>query len=279
MPPGSSSEQLWIQADGRAQVVDILAEEEPAPASGNGDAQHAASARGLSLIRRAAALALEGGRHRAGPDGEPLAIRAPVPLHAAEILDRLLARGKPYGSIEDLRADLIASRDQPTEVGLAQRGVHLAAMAGLHLIPVVAIFILVLALLRDNVTFSSGRALAALPTSALIVTLPILAWSAWSAWMRGGLAMKVLGLGLVGPDGRLAGPLRCGWRCLLAWIVPATLLIASGWAHDLLPTSPWPAWSFYGLAVVSLLTGFPLALLTPSRGPHDRLAGTTLVPR
>src|SRR5262249_18698558 len=83
------------------------------------------SARALGLLREVAVLALEGRLQPKGP-GEP--VHAPVPAHAVSLLDRLAAVGQPYQGVEQFQADLIAIRNQPTEINAGLRTGHLALL-------------------------------------------------------------------------------------------------------------------------------------------------------
>src|SRR5262249_19821277 len=76
--------------------------------------------------RQVAVLALEG---RPRPDGEPpRSIRAPVPLHARKLLDCLLGVQEPYGQVQQLQADLAATRHLPAEITRPHRAAYLAVL-------------------------------------------------------------------------------------------------------------------------------------------------------
>jgi hypothetical protein len=115
------------------------------------------------------------------------------------------------------------------------------------------------------------------------------AWVVWAFLWRGGLSFRLLGLALVREDGRPAWRLQCAWRALLFW-VPVTALIVGSVGLDLAYWLAWtPEGSPLGLAWLAYLawwaglalfpTYFILALRSPERSIHDRLAGTYLVPR
>jgi hypothetical protein len=125
-----------------------------------------------------------------------------------------------------------------------------------------------------------------------IMTGVVLAWPAlWALWafaVRGGLSFRILGLSLVRADGRPAARWQCAWRALLVWAPVAGLLVASLWL-DSWYWSAWyegqsPVWVLrLGLlawwAVWPLLAAYvAMALWHPPRAPHDRLAGTYLMP-
>jgi uncharacterized RDD family membrane protein YckC len=130
---------------------------------------------------------------------------------------------------------------------------------------------------------------ATLPPSVLIT------FAAWlSVWVvaaflaRGGVTFALTGIRLVYSDGRRASRLRCAWRALLAWAPVAGLILLAVWL-DVWHLSHWregPAVWVSWLAVVAwwlvlgvLVLYLVLALRSPDRGWHDRLAGTWLVPR
>jgi hypothetical protein len=115
LPAPLSAAQVWVQADGRVQLLDA------APAAGEG------SASPLSLLRQAAVLALEGKPRP--PRAAPAGVRAPLPEHAARLLDRLLGAGKPYAGLSEFRSDLAAAADKPTETTRPRRLAHLAVLA------------------------------------------------------------------------------------------------------------------------------------------------------
>jgi hypothetical protein len=121
-----------------------------------------------------------------------------------------------------------------------------------------------------------------------IGTWPLL-WVAWAFLFRGGFCFRVMGLTLVRTDGRPAERWRCAWRALLVWLPVATLALLAAflemgyWSlwdvHDpyawLLWLSDGCWWVALGLPVAYIL----MALGSPGRTLHDRLAGTYLVPR
>jgi hypothetical protein len=122
----------------------------------------------------------------------------------------------------------------------------------------------------------------------LVAAWPAL-WVLWAFLLRGGLSFHIMGLTLVRGDGRRAARWQCAWRALLVWAPVTALLVSSlaleAWywsAWD--PTDPnrWAVW----LSIAAWWAGWALllvyaivALRNPVRGPHDRLAGTYLVPR
>jgi hypothetical protein len=106
---------------------------------------------------------------------------------------------------------------------------------------------------------------------------------------RGGISMPLMGLSLVRSDGRRAGRFRCALRTLLVWLPPTALLagavLLETWywsATRAVSGRGWEPWlaELLRLASVGLLALYPvLAVRSPDRALHDRLAGTCLVPR
>jgi serine/threonine protein kinase len=132
------------------------------------------------------------------------------------------------------------------------------------------------------------------PTEAIIAfCAPAVIWPAlWVVWAflsRGGFSLYLVGLALVHRDNRPAARWRCAWRALLVWLPVSLLFVISmvlegqfwtTWRQEaphpwlgVLAQTAW--WSAVGLLVVWVI----LALRSPARAPHDRLAGTFLVPR
>ncbi len=104
-------------------------------------------------------------------------------------------------------------------------------------------------------------------------------WMLWSFFWRGGLTHRFLGLALVLPSGHRALRLQCAWRTLVVWLPVAILAALTVWLEAFEPEwEPW-SWLCWGVAFLWLSFFVLLALRWPSRGLHDRLAGTYLVPR
>lgn len=112
--------QVWMQSDGPPQLLDMPLNEP----SCHVDEPESAQARALTLLGRAAVLALEGQR-RAEADDRPV-ISAPLPEHAADMLARL--RNGKYETVPAFQADLAATRDRPQEVTRARRAAQLALL-------------------------------------------------------------------------------------------------------------------------------------------------------
>jgi len=100
---------------------------------------------------------------------------------------------------------------------------------------------------------------------------------------RGGVLLGAMGMALVDRNGRPAARWRCALRALFFWL--AALGLGSAWLAALTGSLPQNMLNAFGvIAFRSLLFCLPilflvLALWSPVQAPHDRLAGTYLVPR
>jgi uncharacterized RDD family membrane protein YckC len=116
-------------------------------------------------------------------------------------------------------------------------------------------------------------------------------WVVWAFLLRGGFSFPMVGLSLVRSDGRPASRLQCAWRAVLVWapvfalLMGSVLLDASYWssweAADPAANAwvPWASWLACWAGLLLLPAYAALAVWSPERAPHDRLAGTYLVPR
>jgi hypothetical protein len=98
LPVTLSAAQVWVQADGRAQLADTALTAIAADGSKTGGSDQE---RALSLLAQVAVLAL---------DGKPLApgakVQATLPADARKILDRLLGAGPNYELVAQFQAEL-----------------------------------------------------------------------------------------------------------------------------------------------------------------------------
>jgi hypothetical protein len=137
----------------------------------------------------------------------------------------------------------------------------------------------------DFAGFGDGCLLALLLT---VMFFPLL-WIVCASIARGPLSLRVMGLVLVRADGRRAWRLQCGWRAFLTWMPVIGLLALSTWTDFLawrggIPESDygllyWLSWTCWVLALVLLPLYAVMAIRSPNRALHDRLAGTYVVPR
>ncbi len=107
LPGNLNIEQVWIQPDGRVQLLDFpIPRPTDPPTLPNSDP--------LQLLRSVATAALEGQLRPPGQALEP--IHAAIPLHAREMLQRLLGGGKAFTSVDDFQMALKETHYLPTEV-------------------------------------------------------------------------------------------------------------------------------------------------------------------
>jgi hypothetical protein len=130
---------------------------------------------------------------------------------------------------------------------------------------------------RQQQEISSIRGLVRMWT--LVVTgILLAAFVVFALLFRGGLSFVLAGLTLVRRDGRKAGRFRCAFRELLAWVPLIAVLVGCVWIQ-----ATWPWWGFGRVVVTvasaaALVAAVAVAVRFPECGPHDRLAGTYVVP-
>jgi uncharacterized RDD family membrane protein YckC len=277
LPPGLTPDQVWIQPDGRALMVDSLA------VVSDADRDLSDDARALALLRKTAALALEGGRRRFDDNGP---IRSAAPLHASKMLAQLTPGPDAHATVQDFRAALDRTRQLPTEVGMAQRAMQLGFLAFTISIPLtVSYYGVAWQILRnfeepgESLLSPADRAWINLLDMLVFGAVPPAIWVLWDGLTRGGLSFRLAGLALAREDGRRADRWRCAWRSFLVWLPPTALLVGSVAAHGYVPRSPLLALTLYGLAIAVLPIYAGIALLDRQRGPHGWLSRTWVVPR
>jgi hypothetical protein len=313
LPRRLSPEQVWIQSDGGIQLIDILdtvladpvrgemtrASDVPARESDTGSTSGSTDTnrdeqQALAFVGEVARRALEGHHHRDGfpalaraavlekrwkpaigswkeltTTGRARRIQAAVPERAGFTLDRLTGVRRPFTSVASLRADLDAAASRPMEVSQLRRGVHLAIQGFFLLIGLTLMLALSSEWIRPRAFSWDLETLVAIPTI----------WIIWVMITRGGLSLPLAGIALVRTNGLPASRRACGFRALLVWAPPATLLVASRYLRESNPEAAWiSTWLWMG-AVALMACYIALAILNPSRCLHDRLAGTVLVPR
>jgi hypothetical protein len=118
--------QVWIHGDQQVLLLDVPFGGSPAEPTEGGTREPAPLA-ARSLLRKVAVLALEGRHRTAGAPAD--AVRAPVPVHAARFLARLLGAPPPLENADQVRAELAAMRGRPTHVTRPRRAAQLALQA------------------------------------------------------------------------------------------------------------------------------------------------------
>ena len=276
LPRDLGVDQVWVQPDGRAILVDSLGSEAP----DESPPPPADEARALALIGKVAALALEGGRRR--PDAPPGSIRAAVPLHASGLFDRLGPGSAVPLGVAGFRDALAATGHLPAEVTPAQRATQVGVLGLFTSVGLIWNFYHAHRLIRGEVFGSilpAGPPAGRIVEAAVLLALFPLAWVGWDALTRGGFSLRLIGLGLVGPDGRPASRWRCGWRSFLVWLAPTALLVGSVWADRNYPIATRGGTAFEWAALLILAAYAALPMIYPTRGPHDVLSGVRVVPR
>jgi hypothetical protein len=125
---------VWVQREGPVQLLDMpLGPPEP-PEQGRAPGPE----RALALLGQVARLVL-------AEEGWPAAAR-PLPLHATALLARLVGAGRPYSRVEELQADLAATRDRPRRVTRLRRGLQLLVQACLCVVALVFSYVIFLRL-------------------------------------------------------------------------------------------------------------------------------------
>jgi len=118
-------EQVWVEPNGRLQIIDFPI---PTGCRGNELSPLPLSGDPIALIRHVASLALEGKpRHASGH------VRAPLPVSAAQVTDRLFGvDGTGYDTLEPFAKDLADSHSHPTQVTGGMRAAQIGLQAVLQ---------------------------------------------------------------------------------------------------------------------------------------------------
>jgi hypothetical protein len=97
----------------------------------------------------------------------------------------------------------------------------------------------------------------------------------------GGLITQALRQAVVRRDVREIGRVRSAARLLIAWSPVIAWMVYAGnpMFGDVRPMPPAAAYAVGGLALLSVAAGAVWTIAVPRRGPHDRIAGTWVVPR
>jgi serine/threonine protein kinase len=115
MPPTLGLDQVWVEPNGRVQLLDF------SPMHGS----HQKSRVPMALLREVTSLTLEG-RARSNQG----MIRAPVPPHAAPILNRMFTDGG-YPTLSDVQRELNDTQNHQPEVTPTMRTAHLGIQASI----------------------------------------------------------------------------------------------------------------------------------------------------
>lgn len=133
LPARLSTTLVWVTEEGSALLLDDLPSLEPPESTRAGSPSNvrADEPAAIALLGRTAVLALEG---KTRPLNQ-ITVRAAVPQHAREIIDRLTGVETGYESLKQVIADLESLLHSPTEVTRGDRVFQLAILAGILLIP------------------------------------------------------------------------------------------------------------------------------------------------
>jgi eukaryotic-like serine/threonine-protein kinase len=271
LPQELSLSQVWLQANGGVQLLDM----NPEP-HGSSTATGTDEDRALAFLRQVTVLLLEG---RLPIASGPRSIHAALPIPALQLLNRLFgAEGEPL-TLTEWHRELTAVLEMAPAVTRTWRMWQFLVQS----MAVLFCFGLFEALFRVTATRLLGW-----QTSPILVLTGLFAFlllcAAWSFWSRGGWIFRWMGLALCRPDGRLAPRWQCAWRTLLAG-APFVLLMM---LREALPAGFKETGGVYGSLVyysfqVSLFLYFLFLLISaivrPARGWHDVMAGTYVVPR
>jgi hypothetical protein len=170
--------------------------------------------------------------------------------------------------LASLRSDLDDATSRPLETSRLRRAIHLAIQA-FFLLPGLALMLLLsCVLVRPRAYPWDLETLIAIPFF----------WVLCAILVRSGLSMTLAGIALVRSDGREPSGLARGWRAFLVWAPFTILLAGSRYLQETTPEASGLTWGLW-IGGIVLLVGYAAhALVFPSRGLHDRLAGTVLVP-
>jgi hypothetical protein len=278
LPRNLTVDQIWIVPDGPTQLLGLPMED---VASSGEKPPHASDAeRALSFLRHVAIVALEGNARLDGAWSGP--VRAPVPVHATEMLERLYAENDAKDVLERWQKDLDETRDRPTEVTRLRRAAHLGLVAALLHIPfvgptmlLIVTFVLLYTRMRD---VERNDSFGAILVGFAVVGVLVSPWILWAFAFRGGYAFWRGGIHLRRADGRPTARWQCGLRAFVVWM-PVLCVFSAAIASALfVPQLPELYFTLWTIGALLFPLWFVLALWNPTRGLHDRLAGTYLVP-
>jgi hypothetical protein len=277
LPPILEVDQVWVQPDGRVQLVEM-------PLAGSRKPQSVSEhdeSRALRFLGEAAVTALEGHER---PLDEGDSVRVPLPSHAWDLVNRFLGRGRPLSGVREARQELDATRDRPTVVGRWRRALHLGLMFFLMQFPMAApvLFVLIPGGVVITTAFFSDEERENVQSAvnlSIMLTIFVAVWIGWAFLFRGGITFWITGIALRRQDGRQAGRFQCGLRAVLLIVPVWVLYIAALLIAVALPPWSWLYVPLWAAGTVLLLLNFTLALVYPTRSLCDRIVGTYLVPR
>ncbi len=248
LPARAGAATLWTTPDGRACLLDFPAPRTQGPRS-TGEPDPPAPAdfgAAQEWLGRIAGRALGGGGTRETTH---------LPLHAGLLLDDLA--GRRFEAPAELVGRLREIEGLPPVLTRGRRALHLA-LASLPLV------VTLLLARGDPRPVASGIFLFV----GAGATVPV------AALFRGGIGLRLLGIAVLGPDGREVSEMRAFARTAAAWSPVA--LVANGFFTR---SAGGGGGSLVAAGLVLLACGAAYALFRPSRSLQDLVAGTRLVPR
>jgi uncharacterized RDD family membrane protein YckC len=281
--PDLSPHHIWIRPDGGIVLMDFTIDRNETIVTNE---RQTADQKGITLLIATAIYCLEG----VCPTAEDLQARdsinsivdSPISYRFRKLLARCIEPETPLEEVKQFRAELEATRDLRLDiprVNTAKRIKHLVAQSVLLLPPAlmqIGIFREGIGIKRSN-PWDQVPAPTFLSHLGLILIVPFIVL-VWTFIMRGGYIYRSAGIMIAKTSGARASRLRCTFRALLAW-APFVILMA---CFKLMHPNLMENNDMDGLLMVWLtLLGsyYLLALVFPRRGLHDRIAGTTLIPR
>jgi hypothetical protein len=306
-----STDQVWVQADGGVQLVDVLDQdtggashvphtEEPRRLSEKGSLYSSISVRfreplatrALTFLGDVARLALEGRRPSTGsPSGAGFGIGVSGTRSDRQAMPVVTSSwGRPIRAAVPERAALVLERltgvraPYTSLVSLradlddaASRPTEVSPVRRAIHLSIQGFFLLPGLFLMYFLSSGQIRPRAYAWDLETLLAIP-LCWVLWAMMARGGVSLPLAGIALVASNGRRPSASACGWRAFLVWAPPAILLSSSLISRETAPEAPGLSLALWITAVVLLFIYIVLALLFPSRCLHDRLARTVLVP-
>jgi hypothetical protein len=275
LPPTLTVDQVWLDPRGRVQllVTPLLDKAEQIDRAPPGDNHY----RALALLGEVAILGLEG--QPRSEDGAPTGIRTPLPCHAADIINRLLAippgagvvSGAPYRTVDEVQQDLAATQAEPVEITRWMRARQMARSAVYSFVPLCLVAFLAGVLFA--VLTGQGEGFLT-PVHILLLLLVLCVPVCVLIGVFRGTSIAV-----VRADGRKASRWRRLGRVLLAGGFVVSVFVLGGIGETVAENALRPGLALIGLAL-ALLGGYVFLMLrTPDRAPHDYLTKTYLVPK
>lgn len=156
VPDGLTLDQIWVNAEGRVQLLEVPFKQAKSPGS-------------VELLRQATAVLLEGQPRK---PNEKFAIRAPLPKHAEKLLNQLYRAPNNLATLQHFLDELDQSRDAQPRISRPIRTVQLALLAVFKLIPLlvmfgVSAFYSFVILIEEQEEFSAAYDRIALATEAI----------------------------------------------------------------------------------------------------------------